>query len=90
MAFLPLSRYAKLATVEVPLANGRTGTIVKLRRLPPTDGELTVIGPHERLDIIAHEHYGDSTEFWYVADANTEIDAAELAVPNNTIRVPRK
>lgn len=90
MAFLPSSRYAKLPTVEVRLADGRTLTIVKLRRLPPTEGELTVMAPHDRLDILAHEHYGDSTEFWHIADANTELDAAELAVPNNTIRVPKK
>lgn len=90
MAFLPSSRYATLATLDVPAPNGRTATIVKLRRLPVADGELTAIAPHDRLDILAHEHYGDSSEFWYIADANTELDAAELAVPNNTIRVPRK
>jgi nucleoid-associated protein YgaU len=90
MAFLPSSRYAQLATVDVPAPDGRVATIVKLRRLPPTDGELTVIAPHDRLDILAHERYGDSTEFWHIADANSEIDAAELAVPNNTIRIPTK
>jgi hypothetical protein len=90
MAFLPSSRYAHLATVDVPAPNGRVATIVKLRRLPATDGELTVIQPHDRLDVLAHEQYNDSTEFWHIADANTELDAAELAVPNNTIRIPPK
>ena len=90
MSFLPSSRYAQLATVDVPGPNGRTVTIVKLRRLPATDGEVTVIAPHDRLDILAHERYGDSTEFWHIADANTELDAAELAQPNNTIRIPPK
>lgn len=90
MAFLPSSRYAKLATVDVPAPNGKTTTIVKLRRLPPTDGDVVVIAAHDRLDILAHEHYGDSTEFWHIADANTELDAAELAVANNLIVVPPK
>ena len=90
MAFLPSSRYAKLATVDVPAPNGRVATIVKLRRLPATEGELTVIRPHDRLDVIAHETYNDSTEFWHIADANSELDAAELAVPHNTIRIPPK
>ncbi len=90
MAFLPSSRYAALPTVEAPAPNGKAVTIVKLRRLPPTDGDATVIASHDRLDILAHEHYGDSSEFWHIADANTELDAAELAVPNNTIAVPRK
>ena len=90
MAFLPSSRYAQLATVDVPAPGGRTVSIVKLRRLPPTDGDVVVIAPHDRLDVMAHERYGDSTEFWHIADANTEVDAAELAVPNNTIKVPVK
>ncbi|MEJ7603337.1 MAG: hypothetical protein WKG01_35950 [Kofleriaceae bacterium] len=90
MAFLPSSRYAKLPTARVRLADGRTVTIVKLRRLPPTDGELTAMAPHDRLDVTAHERYGDSTEFWHIADANTELDAAELAIANNSIRVPKK
>ena len=63
MGFLPSSRYAALATVEVPTADGRKATIVKLRRLPPTDGDPTIVAAHDRLDIIAHERYGDSTEF---------------------------
>lgn len=90
MAFLPSSRYAKIATVDVPAPNGKTVTIVKLRRLPATDGEVTVMAPHDRLDILAHEHYGDSSEYWHIADANTELDAAELAVPGNIIVVPPK
>jgi hypothetical protein len=90
MAFLLSSRYAALATVDVPASNGRVATIVKLRRLPATDGELTLIAPHDRLDVLAHEQYGDSTEFWHIADANSELDAAELAQPNNTIRIPTK
>lgn len=90
MPFLPSSRYAKLPTVEVRLSDGRTLTIVKLRRLPPTEGELVTMAPHDRLDVLAHERYGDSTEFWHIADANAELDAAELAVANNTIRMPKK
>jgi hypothetical protein len=88
MAFLPSSRYAQISTVEVRVADGRSVTLVKLRRLPPTDGELTAVASHDRLDVLANEHFGDSTEFWHIADANTELDAAELAVPNNTIRIP--
>ncbi|MFT3692973.1 MAG: hypothetical protein QM831_07520 [Kofleriaceae bacterium] len=90
MAFLPSSRYAKLATVDVPAPNGKVATIVKLRRLPATDGDLTVIQAHDRIDVLSHERYGDSSEFWHIADANTELDQAELCVPTNTIRIPSK
>lgn len=90
MPFLPSSRYAKLPTVEVRLSDGRTVKIVKLRRLPAMEGELVTIAPHDRLDVLAHERYGDSTEFWRIADANSELEVAELATPNNSVRMPKK
>lgn len=90
MPFLPSSRYAQLATVEVSAAGGRSATIVKLRRLPATDGTPYVIAAHDRLDVIAHEHFADSTQFWHVADANTETDATRLAEAGRVISVPEK
>jgi hypothetical protein len=90
MAFLPSSRYAQLATVEVSAAGGRTETIVKLRRLPPTAGTAYPVAAHDRLDVIAFETYGDSSESWHIADANTELDATALVVPGRIISVPEK
>ena len=45
MAFLPSSRYAQIATVDVPGAAGRTVTVVKLRRLPRVDGDRRTCSP---------------------------------------------
>jgi nucleoid-associated protein YgaU len=90
MAFLKSSRYAKLPTVEVAVDDKRTSTVVKLRRLPIEDGEPRVIADHDRLDIIANEVYGESTQYWHIADANTEVDAADLIQVGRTIRVPTK
>ncbi|MGN6105673.1 MAG: LysM domain-containing protein [Kofleriaceae bacterium] len=90
MAFLPTSRYAQLPTVEVPSGDDRTATIVKLRRLPATEGEPTVMAEHDRLDVIARERYGESTEYWHIADANSELVASDLVQVGRVIRVPAK
>jgi nucleoid-associated protein YgaU len=90
MAFLPSSRYAKVATVDVPGPNGRTVTVVKLRRLPAVDGTPYSVAAHDRLDVIAHETYGDSTEYWHIADANSELDANDLVRVGRIIEVPEK
>lgn len=90
MAFLPSSRYAKLPTVEVRVADNRSTTIVKLRRLPVVEGEPMRIAEHDRLDVLAHEKYGDSTEYWHIADANTELVATDLVQVGRVITVPEK
>lgn len=90
MPFLPSSRYAQLPTVEVRVDDNRTTTIVKLRRLPVVEGEPMRIAEHDRLDVLAHEKYGDSTEYWHIADANTELVATDLVQVGRVITVPEK
>lgn len=95
------SRYAKQKTVDVELKNGRSANAVTLRRLPSTDGVPTQLKANDRLDVIALRKYGDSTKFWHVADANTELQANDLvrtetsdnplvSTPARTILVPEK
>ncbi|MCA9636709.1 MAG: LysM domain-containing protein [Myxococcales bacterium] len=78
MAFAKNSRYAKTPTVEVKLADGRTVTAVKLRRPPLTEGDEVTVQVGDRLDLLAHRHLGDPTAHWRIADANAEVDGAEL------------
>ena len=85
------SRYAKQKTVEVRLANGRTSIAVTLRRIPPTDGVITEVKGGDRLDVIALRKYKNSTKFWHVADANTELQANDLVKsepPENALVAP--
>ena len=85
------SRYAKQKTVEVRLENGRTGNAVTLRRIPPTDGVITEVKGGDRLDVIALRKYKNSTKFWHVADANTELQANDLVKsepPENALVSP--
>jgi len=90
MAFLPNSRYAKLPTVEVKIDGERTTTIVKMRRPPRIEGSPMTIAAHDRLDVIAQERYGNATEYWHIADANTELVATDLVETGRVIEVPEK
>jgi hypothetical protein len=72
------SRYAKSETAEADAGTRGTVRVVKLRRLPYAAGNLTEVKGTDRLDIMAHRKYKDGTEFWHVADANTELEANHL------------
>lgn len=89
--FLKNSRYADLPTVAVPNPHGEGEVaLVKLRRLPATPGEPRTVKAADALDTIAEKAYGDATRYWHVADANTELEAAELTRrPGRVIRQPK-
>ena len=78
MAFSKTSRYAKTPTVLVTLPGGRVVTAVKLRRPEPRAGEEVAVRDGDRLDLLAHRHLGDAAAHWKIADANAELDGAEL------------
>ena len=88
--FLANSRYAKVATVETTGPSGETTVALKLRRLTPASGEPYVVQSGDRLDLIADARYGDATQFWHVADANTTLDSRTLVeTVGDTIAVPK-
>lgn len=89
--FLKNSRYAALPTVPVPNPHG-TGEVamVKLRPLARTTGEPTEVRATDQLDAMAEARHGDATRYWHVADANSELEAAELTRrPGRVIAVPK-
>lgn len=89
--FLKNSRYADLPTVAVPNPHGEGEVaMVKLRRLPQVTGEPRAVKAPEQLDAIAEAAYGDATRYWRIADAHTEIEAAQLTRrPGRVIDVPK-
>jgi hypothetical protein len=88
--FLANSRYAKVATVETTGPTGETTVALTLRRLTPASGDPHVVQSGERLDLIADARYGDATQFWHVADANTALDSRTLVeTVADTIAVPK-
>jgi hypothetical protein len=76
--FSDSSRYAKLTIVETEAPGGRTVQAVVLRRLPFVGGVPVTVKGNDRLDVMAQRRYSDATQFWHIADANTELDANEL------------
>jgi hypothetical protein len=79
--FASNSRYYKLGTYTVTLANGQTA-IATLLHLPPTSppaltGYYTV-RQNDRLDTIAARYLTDATLFWQLCDANNSPSAASL------------
>jgi hypothetical protein len=89
--FLDNSRYAKVAAVETAgTTEGTTTTALKLRRLTPAGGDPYTVQSGDRLDLLADARYGDATQFWHVADANTALDGRTLVdTVGETIKVPR-
>ncbi len=89
--FLKNSRYADLPTVAVPDPHGEAEVaMVKRRRLPAPPGEPRAVKAVEQLDAIAETLYADATRYWHIADANTEIEAANLTRrPGRVIQAPK-
>lgn len=88
--FLEGSRYAKVASDEVTTPDGRSVVAIRLRPLPPTPGEPHVVLDRDRLDLLAHDRYGDGTRFWRIADANAALEASTLVdETGETLDVPR-
>ena len=90
--FLKSSRYAAVPTASAPSPRSEDGevTVVKLRPLPATSGEPSAVRGHDQLDAMSEARYGDATRYWHVADANTELEAAELTrEPARVIQVPK-
>lgn len=84
--FLKNSRYYKQKVIEV---NGVKA--VKLRRLPVVEGEPVETKSNDRLDIMAQRQYNNPTMFWYIADANSRLEANRLvAEAGKTIDVPEQ
>ena len=77
--FLTNSRYCQGLPTVTRHDRTRRATVaaLKLRTLPPaTAGEPRAVrAAHDRLDVIAEQRYGDATQFWHIADANTELDS---------------
>jgi hypothetical protein len=88
--FLKNSRYDGLETVDTSDRHGRPVSAIKRRSLlSPTSDAYTVQGP-DKLDALAEKNYQDATEFWHIADANTELEANELTrVAGRVIEMPK-
>jgi hypothetical protein len=90
--FSSTSRYAGQPEEVVTDAMGRSVSAITLRRLPPTPGRAHQTTDIDRLDLLAYTHASDPTRGWYIADANTALDAArELdGVATRSVKLPQQ
>ena len=83
--FNKISRYAKTETIETIDSRGRKVQAIKLRHLPPINGDTFNVINGSQLDVISHQNYNDGTKFWAIADANTELEANALVQSSGRI-----
>lgn len=85
------SRYFGLDTVIGKDRQGRKVTAIKLRRLPETNGDPSVVTDETQLDVTSERKYRDATRFWKIADANSDLEANELVqTTGRTIKIPKR
>src|SRR5262245_48786674 len=78
----PTSRYHGLPILTHTRADGRKIAYFERRFVPQQDRFVTLqeheIQEHERMDHLAGAYLSDAEQFWRIADANNELDAAQL------------
>lgn len=76
------SRYHGVETRKLVGPDGETHVYLARRFLPPSESlqvlELHPVADGERLDHVAHRHFGDSQQSWRLADANDAMSPEEL------------
>ncbi len=72
------SRYKNLPTVSARREDGTEVAAVKLRLPGQPASRAAVITQGDQLDFIAERRYGGATRYWYIADANSELEANSL------------
>ena len=82
-------RYSKIATTTTD-----TGRRYKFNSvypdIPATENDIYVVATiGDRLDNLAQQYYGDSTLWWIISAANSNINKASLIpTPGEQIRIP--
>ncbi|MEM9446422.1 MAG: hypothetical protein AAGA18_13845 [Verrucomicrobiota bacterium] len=88
--FLDSSRYAKVDIVQTTNKVDQSVSAIKLRKLPKPSSQPVAFTQEERLDTLAQKHFNDSSKFWHIADANSELVANKLVEDsNNSIKIPK-
>ncbi|MDI2131689.1 hypothetical protein [Yinghuangia seranimata] len=87
------SRYAGSPVVRVPLPDGTVRAMTTPRTVPAPGavgpGPRYQVRAGDRLDLLAHAVYADSTQWWRLADANPFADACVLEEPGRIMRLPQ-
>jgi hypothetical protein len=87
----PSSRYAGVEIATWVGVDGVERPYLR-RRVAPQPEQLAtagwdVVGPGDRIDLVAARTLGDGRLFWQLCDANGAFDPAELEQPGRRLRV---
>ncbi len=83
------SRYERVPVLQTTLPDGRVVSYLGNRSLAVVPAYYRhTFRAHERLDLLAFQFYRRPDRWWLIADANTEMDPADLAVPGNELLIP--
>lgn len=86
----PEDRYRKLETKTLP--NGkqvyRSAIPISLDADPLIDPTI-IANERDRLDIIAHNVYGSSEEWWRIAAANKRVNGSLHLKPGTKVLIPK-
>jgi nucleoid-associated protein YgaU len=86
----PEERYVELKTKI--LSDGR---VVYRTAIPitittdPLNDVTVVANERDRLDIIAHNVYGDASQWWRIAAANKHVNGSLHILPGESLIIPR-
>jgi hypothetical protein len=85
----PTSRYADRPVLAIPDGAGGTRLLSAPRVVPtPSVAGGYAVRPGDRLDLLAREAFGDTTQWWRLADANPHADPTRLEEPGRSIDLP--
>lgn len=83
------SRYEHVDRYQIE-DRGRIIQVLKLRLIPPTPaGFFHTFREGDRLDLLAYNFYRNPEKSWLIADANSEMDPADLIrTPGRQLAIP--
>ena len=84
------SRFYDHPSYAVPAPERGGRAVLYQPRLAPVPPSRTTyrVQPGDRLDLMAHNLFGDPFLYWRLADANPDATLDELTTPGRTIAVP--
>jgi nucleoid-associated protein YgaU len=88
----PASRHDSLGTYEVVLAPGAEPVeLYEPRTIPePPRSVAHRVVASDRFDLLAYRYFGDSHQYWRIADANPALTPEDVLDPGAVISIPAK
>lgn len=85
------SRYAGIEVATWTDSDGVERPFLRRRFVPQPEDLATsgwdMVGPGDRIDLVASRSLGEGRNFWQICDANVAFDPAELEQPGRRLRI---